>query len=147
MATLQPLSRQRSLDLLASVPFGRVVFSQRALPAIRPVNHLIDGEDVIIRSNLGSALGAEATLGGAIVVAYEADMIDAAARTGWSVVVTGTARMVLDEGDLKRYEQTLRSWIDGDKNTMIRISTELVTGFELVSARPDTGAHHGLSRR
>jgi hypothetical protein len=35
MAKLAALSRQRSLELLASVPYGRVVFSQRALPAIR----------------------------------------------------------------------------------------------------------------
>jgi hypothetical protein len=143
MTTLQALPRQRSLDLLASVPYGRVVFSQRALPAIRPVNHLLHDGEVIIRTNLGSALSVETTLSGAIVVAYEADMIDAATQTGWSVVVTGSARAVLDEADVLRYERALCPWIDDGKNTVIRISIDLVTGYRLVPDPPGTRAGTG----
>jgi hypothetical protein len=32
------------MSLLASVPLGRIVFTARALPAIRPVSHLVDGD-------------------------------------------------------------------------------------------------------
>jgi hypothetical protein len=145
MTTLRALPRQRSLDLLASVPYGRVVFSQRALPAIRPVNHLLHDGDVIIRTNLGSALSVETTLSGAIVVAYEADMIDAATQTGWSVVVTGSARAVLDEADIARYERALCPWIDDGKNTVIRISIDLVTGYQLVPDPPGMPAGTGLA--
>ena len=36
------LTANESMRLLASVAVGCVVFTDRALPAIRPVNHLVD---------------------------------------------------------------------------------------------------------
>jgi len=131
---MRALGRDRCLELLASVPIGRVVFSMRALPAIRPVNHLLDGDTVVIRSDLGNALAASATGHGAVVVAYEADMIDLEYRTGWTVVVTGTARLILDQDRQTRYEQLLRPWIDEPMNCCIGIGCDLVTGYELVPA-------------
>ncbi len=120
------------MALLASVPIGRVVFTQRALPAIRPVNHLIDEGHVVIRTNLGSGLGTAA--GDGTVVAYEADAINPQTRTGWSVVVTGVARLVTDPADLARYEKQLLPWVDGIRDAVIRISADLVTGYALRSA-------------
>ncbi len=115
---------------LASVPFGRVVFTQRALPAIRPVNHLVDDGHVIIRTDLGTAVGSVAGRG--TVVAYEADAIDAGTRTGWSVVVTGVARLVTEASDLARYTELLHPWVAGERNRVIRIPPDLVSGYELV---------------
>ena len=40
---LEILDREDCLGLLASVPLGRVVFTDRALPAIQPVNFVLDG--------------------------------------------------------------------------------------------------------
>jgi hypothetical protein len=79
-------------------------------------------------------LSVETTLSGAIIVAYEADAIDAAIRTGWSVVVTGTATAVTDADEIARYERLLQPWIDGAKDTVIRISVDLITGQRLVPA-------------
>jgi hypothetical protein len=45
----QELDRGEAMRLLASV-YGRVVFTQNALPAIRPMNHLVDEGRVIIRT-------------------------------------------------------------------------------------------------
>lgn len=130
MPWFSALSTERCLSLLASVPFGRVVFSQRALPAIRPVNHLVDDGNVIIRTDLGTALGSAAGQG--TVVAYEADAIDAETRTGWTVVVTGVARVVTDPEEVDRYLGLLHPWVDGDRACVIRIPPDLVTGYELV---------------
>ncbi|WP_405959638.1 pyridoxamine 5'-phosphate oxidase family protein [Streptomyces sp. NBC_00024] len=47
------------------------------------------------------------------VVAYEADDLDPVTRTGWSVVVTGTASRVLDPAELTRYQAALTSWVEG----------------------------------
>ncbi|MFG2041875.1 pyridoxamine 5'-phosphate oxidase family protein [Dactylosporangium sp. NPDC048998] len=131
MAALRPLSRERCLELLASVPIGRVVFTVRALPAIRPVNHLLDGDTIIIRSNLGTSLATAATTDGSVVVAYEADMIDLERQAGWTVVVTGAARLVLDEARLARYERELYPWVDASMNCVIGIDCDLVNGYEL----------------
>lgn len=130
---LHDLSRDEALRRLASVSMGRVVFTDRALPAIRPVNHLVDGGDVIIRSHLGAALMRAADSG--VVVAFEADRIDAEQRLGWSVIVTGMARRVSDPAEIERFQEQLKPWIQRPEMPfVVRIQPELVTGFELVPA-------------
>ena len=121
------------MALLGSVPYGRVVFTHRALPAIRPVNHIVDNGEVIIRSSLGSGISGAAGTG--MVVAYEADVLDPATRTGWSVVVTGLARVVDDADDIARYERLLDPWVDGRMDCVIRIPPDLVTGYQLIPTR------------
>jgi nitroimidazol reductase NimA-like FMN-containing flavoprotein (pyridoxamine 5'-phosphate oxidase superfamily) len=126
---LRDLDRAESLRRLASVPVGRVVFTWRALPAIRPVNHVVDGDDVIIRTHLGAALLAAGEAG--MVVAYEADQLDPEVRRGWSVVVVGAARLV-EPAEAGRYEALLRPWVDGVMDQVVRIRCEIVTGYDLV---------------
>ena len=55
-AGAQRLDAAEAIRLLASVEFGRVVFTVNALPAIRPVNHLLDEGRIIIRTRLTSAI-------------------------------------------------------------------------------------------
>ena len=50
------LTADESWRLLAGTSLGRIVFTRHAMPAIRPVNHLVDDETVIIRSHLGAAI-------------------------------------------------------------------------------------------
>jgi nitroimidazol reductase NimA-like FMN-containing flavoprotein (pyridoxamine 5'-phosphate oxidase superfamily) len=127
---LVELDRARCLDLLGSVSFGRIVFTYKALPAIRPVNHILRHSDVIIRSHLGSAMVSAAADGA--VVAYEADDIDPVAHTGWSVVVTGHARLITDPDLVDHYRTRLEPWADDlPMDYVLRIESELVTGFEL----------------
>ena len=73
---LTELSRAESMRLLGSVSLGRLVFTFRAMPAIRPVNHVLDNGDIVIRSHSGAAVVSAADAAGHIVVAYEADTID-----------------------------------------------------------------------
>lgn len=131
-ARMVELGRDEALKLLGSVQLGRVAFTDQALPAIRPVNHLVDEGDIIVRTHGGSAL-----LGHALqseVVAYEADEIDATTQTGWSVVVTGTATRVVDPGTLARYRSLLMPWIDAEMEQVVRIRPEIVNGYRLVQA-------------
>jgi len=126
------LTRRESLRRLAGVSFGRIVFTRQALPAIRPVNHIVDNGAIIVRTHLGAAVLAATGM----VVAYEADDIDPKEHVGWSVIVTGVATLVQDRDDAMRYERLLRPWVNGQRNQVIRIQPELVTGYELT---PDTG--------
>ncbi|MGW8955802.1 pyridoxamine 5'-phosphate oxidase family protein [Streptomyces sp. NPDC055709] len=91
------LRREDALDLLGSVRLGRVAFSHQALPAIRPASHVVDDSDIVIRTHADSMLLGSATA--SEVVAYEADEIDPATWTGWSLVVTGLATLVSDEAE------------------------------------------------
>jgi nitroimidazol reductase NimA-like FMN-containing flavoprotein (pyridoxamine 5'-phosphate oxidase superfamily) len=128
---LAELPKDEALRLLASVPFGRVVFTARALPAVRPVNHLVDGNRIIIRTSLGSALSADVD-GTGTVVAYEADEIDPVTRQGWSVVVVGRAVPVTDGALSAHYRQALQPWAAGQRDEVIAISTDMVTGYRLL---------------
>jgi nitroimidazol reductase NimA-like FMN-containing flavoprotein (pyridoxamine 5'-phosphate oxidase superfamily) len=125
------LSRGEALQLLASVSLGRVGFTQQALPAIRPVNHLVDQGVVVIRTHSGSALLNHSLR--SEVVAYEADDIDATMHTGWSVVVTGVATRVTDSDELARYRRLLTPWSGAVMGDVVRIEPELVTGYRLVA--------------
>jgi hypothetical protein len=124
---LTELPRQESLRLLGGVPFGRIVYTVRALPAIVPVRHLVDTGMVVVRTHVG------ADCAGA-VVAFQADCIDSVAESGWSVTVTGVARRVVDAGETAHYEELLAPFVDMPNVEIIRIYPEIVSGYELVSA-------------
>jgi pyridoxamine 5'-phosphate oxidase-like protein len=121
------LSRAESLRLLGAVGLGRVVFTEHALPAIRPANHLIDHNVIIVRADLGVAV-----LGpSGMVVAYQADEIDPCTYAGWSVTATGMARPVRDPDEVARYQRALRGWAFDGKDQVIAIQPEIVTGYLL----------------
>ncbi|KJY42777.1 pyridoxamine 5'-phosphate oxidase [Streptomyces sp. NRRL B-1568] len=128
-----------ALELLKSVSFGRIVFTEQALPAIRPVNHVVDGGDIVIRTHGGAALAShalppgEAGAGG-VVVAYEADVIDPDTHLGWSVVATGYAHLVTDAEEVARYRAMLRPWVSGAKDFAVRIRPQQITAVRLTSA-------------
>ena len=130
------LNRADALQLLASVPIGRIVFTRHALPAIRPVNHIVDHGDIIIRTHEGAALSSAAEQAGpaGVVVAYEADSIDPETRLGWSVVITGYARLITDAEQAAEYQRVLQPWVDQDMDYTVRIRPDLVTGYRLVHA-------------
>jgi nitroimidazol reductase NimA-like FMN-containing flavoprotein (pyridoxamine 5'-phosphate oxidase superfamily) len=111
---------------LASVPLGRIVFTQAALPAVQPVNFMMAGDNVIIRTSAGSKLAAAVRNS---VVAFEVDDYDAEKRLGWSVVIVGHARRVSGAEELGRLRGLpLRSWAPGGQDDFIRITPEVVTG-------------------
>jgi hypothetical protein len=130
---LEELSPRESMRLLSSVSLGRIVFTALALPAIRPVNHLVDGDYVIIRTESSSPITSELRSEPGSVVAYEADMIDPVEHLGWSVIVVGVAHRVIDPDEAAPYRRALRPWVVGAKDQVIAIHTDIVTGFRLVA--------------
>ncbi len=137
---MEALSRGESLQLLASIPLGRVVFTHLALPAVRPVYHLVEDDQIVIRAHLGEAITAITGAEGGTVVAYEADMIDTDENVGWSVTVVGRARRLPERGEDTRYRQALRPWAAGVPDDIITIQADVVDGHRLARiAGPDPG--------
>ncbi|GAA4093397.1 pyridoxamine 5'-phosphate oxidase family protein [Actinomadura miaoliensis] len=132
---LQVIGTRECLDLMRSVPIGRIVFTDRALPAIQPVNFVLDADDsVIIRTVPGSKLAA-ATRGA--IVAFEADDFDEADRTGWSVTLVGPARAVTSPAERARLARLpLTPWSPGTRDHFIRVTARHVTGRRIL--RPPT---------
>ncbi len=121
------------MRLLGSVALGRVVFTARALPAIRPVCHLVDGNYIIIRTASGAAITSELRAEAGTIVAYEADAIDPGEHLGWSVIVVGVARRLIDPEEAAVYRRALRPWVSGAKDQVIAIHADMVTGFRLIA--------------
>ncbi|WP_198664393.1 pyridoxamine 5'-phosphate oxidase family protein [Jiangella endophytica] len=132
-AGLEKLGRSDCYALLASVPIGRIVFTEGALPAVQPVNFVLDGDDVIIRTSMGSKLAAATR---SAVVAFEADQYDEDALTGWSVVLVGRADAVVDEAERQRLATLgLTPWAPGIRPHYIRIRPEIVRGRRIPPRR------------
>ncbi|MBN9636140.1 MAG: pyridoxamine 5'-phosphate oxidase family protein [Actinobacteria bacterium] len=132
-AGAQRISHSEALGLLAGTDYGRIVFTLNALPAIRPVNHLVDRGRVIIRTRLSSALSQALSAGNSLVVAYEADCMDRSTRTGWSVVVTGRAYSLTDPAEIDDYERRLQPWVN-HADTVVAVEPDIVTGFRITAA-------------
>ena len=93
-AGLEILPFDRCLQLLATVPVGRVSFFADGEIVVLPVNHVMDGQDPVFRTARGSKLSAAE---GQNVVAFEADDYDERTRSGWSVLVNGRAHAIYEE--------------------------------------------------
>jgi len=131
------LDRGESLRLLASVPVGRLIFTVNALPTVRPVNYVLVDELILLRTAAESTVARK--VAGA-VVAFEADELDAATCSGWSVTVTGRAALVTDPEAIARYRGVrLVPWAPGAREVFVTITTELVEGRRVRRGTPATG--------
>jgi uncharacterized protein len=130
-SALQQLTRDECLQLMASVPVGRIIYTRRALPAVELVNFALDNGDIIISTDHSGKL-ATATRGA--VVAFEADSLDTDRRAGWRVTAIGQSREVIDSDEVSRLEEIgLRSWAPGGREHFIRISPAILHGRRLAA--------------
>lgn len=127
---LEILPLNQCLSLLRSRPLGRLAYHSAGSPVVVPVNHLVDGATVVLRTMAGGKL--DAALAGE-TVAFQLDDHDPARGTGWSVLVQGQAEVVDDEELLSRYEEKLDSWAVTDETEVswLRIIPDEVTGRRL----------------
>src|SRR5207245_1143884 len=88
-----------SLRLLAMVPAGRLIFTVGALPVVRPMNFALAGELIVLRTAPDTTVARRV---GQMIVAFEADELDAATCSGWSVTVTGRAALPIRPGHLRQ---------------------------------------------
>jgi uncharacterized protein len=127
---LEVLSLAQCLSLLRSRPLGRLAYLEAGQPTVVPVNHLVEGHGVVLRSLSGGKLDA------AIVgqpVAFQLDDHDPSRGTGWSVLIRGRAELVDDHDQIVRYASELDSWAvdDPTAGTWIRIVGDEVSGRRL----------------
>jgi len=122
----QELSRDECFGLLASQHLGRIVVADELGPLALPVNYLLDGRSVLLRTDGGTKL--DTAIRGARV-AFEIDGTDQATRTGWSVLVRGEATEVSDPDELARLRQLpLYPWAPGAKAHYVRILPAILSG-------------------
>ncbi|HEX2321710.1 MAG TPA: pyridoxamine 5'-phosphate oxidase family protein [Streptosporangiaceae bacterium] len=133
------LSKRQCFELLGGQQLGRLAFVDDRGPIVLPVNFVLDNYMVIIRTDEGTKLTL-ARHGGR--VAFEADAIDAATGSAWSVLIRGEAIEVTDGLEVDRLSKLpLRPWAPGRKGHVVRILPAAVTGRRILL--PDVADNQG----
>lgn len=127
MEPIEQLSKQDCLELLQTKSkLGRVAFIADGRPMVLPVNYRADADSVVFCTAEGSKLS---HLSGGAPAAFEIDTGRSATRSGWSVVVQGTAEEVTDEDELYELRHgPLKSWATDVSEHWVRISIEEISG-------------------
>ncbi len=123
------LDRATCLELLATVQVGRLAWATGdGQVHIRPVNYTLAGADIIVRTAMGSILTAAL---GKLPVTFEADELEPALATGWSVVVIGIAEDLGSTAEAALLRESVRPWARGSRPNVVRIRADEVTGRRL----------------
>ena len=130
-AGLAVLPPAECLRRLGAATVGRVAFVEQGEPVILPVNHGMDGDSVVFKTAPGSKLEAADN---ELPVAFEIDGYDDERRSGWSVVIRGTATTVDDQDEVKRLNSLgVDPWADlAERKNWVRIRAFSLTGREVV---------------
>lgn len=128
---LEVLDHTTCLDLLASVPIGRIAVIDGGEIAVLPVNHVVLDGRVCFRTAPGAKLDAAVMQH---VVTFEADDHDPETHTGWSVVVKGRADLVTDDDQLQRLRDAgIRPWSSPTYRTnWVTLHANSVSGRRIV---------------
>ncbi|MEU5439875.1 helix-turn-helix domain-containing protein [Streptomyces griseofuscus] len=120
------LSAAECQALLGSHGVGRLAVSTSSGPEIVPVNYSVVDGAIVFRT----ATGATPALADGRQVAFEVDRIDDAFSQGWSVLVHGVGRVVLNPRQQRRYDEKAHSkpWAGGHRERWMRIDSGMVTG-------------------
>lgn len=123
----QPIDRARCIELLMGRQIGRIAWRAADGVQILPVTYTWYENSVVFRT---SPYGVLSELVREADVAFEVDLIDEAARHGWSVVVRGRARAAAEPEELRRLWRLDDPvpWASGARNLFIRITPTLITG-------------------
>ena len=130
---LEELGPAECLRLMATVPVGRICYTRQAMPAVEPVNFLLDNGTIVIRTSSADKLAAATRRA---VVAFEADELDLVTHSGWSVTVIGTSEEVTDPGEMAQLGSLgLETWAPVGRDHFLKITPGIVTGRRLRPAR------------
>ena len=126
-AGLEILPFDRCLELLATVPVGRISFFADGEIVVLPVNHVVDGQDPVFCTTRGSKLSAAE---GQNLVAFEADDYDQRTQSGWSVLVNGRAQGVYEDAEIERLSHLgLHPWVTAvERPFWVRIRPTSISG-------------------
>ncbi|MET0578152.1 MAG: pyridoxamine 5'-phosphate oxidase family protein [Ilumatobacteraceae bacterium] len=131
-AELFQLDRPTCLALLTTQHVGRLILGD-VEPAVVPLNYRIADDVITFRTEPGSHAQQAAGRG----VTFEVDMFDDRTRSGWSVLVRGR----LDATPADATESRIDTWAPGDRDLVMTVTIDTVTGRLLRGAVAAAGRH------
>ncbi|GII28850.1 pyridoxamine 5'-phosphate oxidase family protein [Planotetraspora mira] len=126
------LDKDECLRLIAPGGVGRIAFGAGAGPVILPVNYVIVEGVVLIRTAFGGPMDQDlrsGVEGCELVIAFEVDRFDHAAREGWSVLIRGGAHHVVSDSEHAAAAASgLESWAGGERELYIKVVPVEISG-------------------
>ena len=124
--SLRTLSPAECFDLLEPGGIGRVGFTAADGMMMLPVNFAVTAKTIIFRTAPDTLLALYASA----QISFEADRLDEALRTGWSVLVQGRARRITEEREIRHLEDAthLQPWAGGARDVYVRIAPTRISG-------------------
>lgn len=117
-------------ELLRTKRVGRLVTHVGDVVDIFPINYVVDGESIVIRTAEGTKL-TEMTISSGVL--FEID--DYSDQEAWSVVVRGKARQLVNDAEVAAADQLpLRPMVPTLKRVYVRIEATSVSGRRFVVA-------------
>lgn len=130
-----PLTKQECLDLLQASTVGRIGFNHPDGIKILPVNYVIAGDEIIIRTGPSGTIAALAD--DHQEVAFEVDYHNSVGGYGWSVLLNGPIRL-LTQAELENLHLPSRivPWVGGGRTLHLRFTPSRVNGRRVHRRRP-----------
>ncbi|MDR2323447.1 MAG: pyridoxamine 5'-phosphate oxidase family protein [Microbacterium sp.] len=119
------LSEQECYDLLTATTVGRIGFVHDARVLILPVNFVVSGRDLLLRTTAEGLLGALSEV--PVEVAFEVDGHVPLSRTAWSVLMHGPLSRVPEE-EAGAVLPRVSPWAGGERDLPLRFRIESMTG-------------------
>ena len=119
---------------LRSTSICRIAFRDGDAVENFPVNFVPTNGTLLIRTGEGTRL---ASLDGRTPVAVEADGMNQYGTIAWSVILKGHPAVVSDEEEIQdAMDAGLSPWQPGQKNVLLRITPQEISGRKFVIAAP-----------
>jgi hypothetical protein len=122
---LRDLDLPECLELVASRPVGRISYCTATGPVTVPINHVLVGRDVLLRTSPNSEVGQN--LLAEPLVCYQVDDFDEFNQSGWSVLIQGRAT-IIQPHELPPGAERPAPWVEGARALHIRIRGDSITG-------------------
>jgi uncharacterized protein len=118
------LDDEQTWKLVEGAKHGRLVVTVAGEPDIFPVNYVVGGRKLFLRTAPGDKL-AELTINAKVLFETDGVLSDEA----WSVVLRGTARVLDKSADIAAAEALgLKSWVPTLKDFYVEITPTSVSG-------------------
>ena len=119
------------LRLLDTHAVGRVAWNGPAAPTVLPVNFIVDEGEIWFRTTAHSSLSRQID---DLPISFQVDDVDEFTRSGWSVLVRGTAHVVYDATRVPRTWPGLETWPAGAHALHVVVEPQEITGRRLLAS-------------
>jgi nitroimidazol reductase NimA-like FMN-containing flavoprotein (pyridoxamine 5'-phosphate oxidase superfamily) len=130
---VEVLDQHECLRLIASREVGRIGIVDSGQPIILPMNYVMVGDTVVLRTSAGTKL--QHAQGSA--ACFEVDDIDVTTQAGWSVLAVGRLETITEYDDAKVRAARLlplSPWAAGERPYWMRLVTQRLTGRRVRAA-------------